>query len=377
MKKIDNIASVDDAGCQLPVRAYCSHDIYEIEKELIFSSEPRFIGCEKMIPNIGDYVSLQGEGHGRILVRSESGVKLLSNVCRHRQAIMLRGKGSGQNVVCPLHRWTYENDGRLIGAPLFDERPCKNLESFPLQHWNGLLFEDAHRNIAQSLRLVPSNVMDKINMENYVFDRVEYVKCNYNWKTFVDFYLEDYHVASFHPGLSNFVDCSGLTWDFGDQYSVQTVGFKSDFGVEVPEDSDVYRTWKRAVIDYYGDCRPDCAAIWLYIFPNVMVEWYPMVLVVSTIFPDGPERTLNQIEFYHPEDIMLFDHKFITGARAAASSYLETAVEDDEIGWRMQLGRKALVVRGVNDVGPYQRPLEDGMEHFHRLYRDRLQSVTL
>lgn len=48
---------------------------------------------------------------------------------------------------------------------------------------------------------------------------------------------------------------------------------------------------------------------------------------------------------------------------------METAVEDDEIGERMDAGRRALLERGDNEVGPYQSPMEDGMQHFHEWYR--------
>jgi phenylpropionate dioxygenase-like ring-hydroxylating dioxygenase large terminal subunit len=48
---------------------------------------------------------------------------------------------------------------------------------------------------------------------------------------------------------------------------------------------------------------------------------------------------------------------------------METCVEDDEIGERMDAGRRALMMRGDNEVGPYQSPMEDGMQHFHEWYR--------
>jgi hypothetical protein len=35
----------------------------------------------------------------------------------------------------------------------------------------------------------------------------------------------------------------------------------------------------------------------------------------------------------------------------------------------MDAGRKALLARGDNEVGPYQSPMEDGMQHFHEWYR--------
>ena len=43
--------------------------------------------------------------------------------------------------------------------------------------------------------------------------------------------------------------------------------------------------------------------------------------------------------------------------------------EDDEIAERMDAGRLALLKRGTSEVGPYQSPMEDGMQHFHEWYR--------
>ena len=60
------------------------------------------------------------------------------------------------------------------------------------------------------------------------------------------------------------------------------------------------------------------------------------------------------VEFYYPEEIALFEREM---------------VEDDEIGERMDAGRRALMERGVSETGPYQSPLEDGMQHFHAWYR--------
>ena len=35
----------------------------------------------------------------------------------------------------------------------------------------------------------------------------------------------------------------------------------------------------------------------------------------------------------------------------------------------MDAGRRALRERGDDEVGPYQSPMEDGMQHFHEWYR--------
>jgi hypothetical protein len=41
----------------------------------------------------------------------------------------------------------------------------------------------------------------------------------------------------------------------------------------------------------------------------------------------------------------------------------------------MDAGRKILLDRGVSEVGPYQSPMEDGMQHFHEWYRSKLENV--
>jgi phenylpropionate dioxygenase-like ring-hydroxylating dioxygenase large terminal subunit len=101
-----------------------------------------------------------------------------------------------------------------------------------------------------------------------------------------------------------------------------------------------------------------------------MVEWYPHALVVSTVLPMGVHKTMNAVEFYYPEEIVNFEREFIEAEQAA---YMETAIEDDDIGERMDRGRKALEAEGRNETGPYQSPMEDGMQHFHEFYRRLLE----
>ena len=52
---------------------------------------------------------------------------------------------------------------------------------------------------------------------------------------------------------------------------------------------------------------------------------------------------------------------------------METAAEDDEIAERMDEGRRALYKAGKNEVGPYQSPMEDGMQHFHEFLHRELE----
>ena len=354
---------------QLPVSAYFDPALFERERQRIFAPRPRYLGHELAVPTLGDHHALQHEGEGRALLRTARGVELISNVCRHRQAVMLRGRGNtGGHVVCPLHRWTYDLHGQLLGAPHFPADPCLNLRNYPLQRWNGLLFDAGGRDIAADL--APLAAAAPFDFSGYVLDRVHLHECPYNWKTFIEVYLEDYHVGPFHPGLGNFVTCDDLRWEMGTEYSVQTVGVASPMGKALGKaGSPVYRRWQEEVLRFQQGRAPAQGAVWLTHYPTLMLEWYPNVLVVSTLIPRGPQQTTNLIEFYYPEEIFAFERDYVEAQQAA---YFETCVEDDELALRMDQGRSALLARGDDEIGPYQSPMEDGMQHFHEWYRRQL-----
>ncbi len=359
-----SLQALERSRSQLSVTSYFDESLFAREQELIFESAPAYLGHSVAVPEVGDFLALAQEGEGRALVRSQHGVELISNVCRHRQALMLKGRGNtGSHVVCPLHRWTYDTQGRLLGAPHFAQDPCLSLRNFPVQAWNGMLFDagPARRHVATDLAEL--GVAAELDFSGYVFHSAQQHHCSYNGKTFSEVYLEDYHVGPFHPGLSGFVACEDLSWEFGRHHSVQTVGVNNALA---RPGSAVYQQWHDAVRTRYGSQSPAHGAIWLTLYPTVMLEWYPSVLVVSTLKALGPRQTLNTVEFFYPEEIAAFEPEFIAAQQAA---YLETVAEDDEIAERMDAGRKALMDRGDDEAGPYQSPMEDGMQHFHEWYR--------
>ena len=60
------------------------------------------------------------------------------------------------------------------------------------------------------------------DFSGYVLDSVRVDEYQMNWKTFVETYLEVYHVNPFHPGLGNFTDCENFTVDYGEEYSIKS-----------------------------------------------------------------------------------------------------------------------------------------------------------
>ena len=64
-----------------------------------------------------------------------------------------------------------------------------------------------------------------------------------------------------------------------------------------------------------------------------MVEWYPHVLVVSTLHPSGPQKTLNMVEFYYPEEIAAFEREFVEAAAGRLHGDLRRGRRDRRCAW--------------------------------------------
>src|SRR3954464_12835202 len=106
MSDVAHLRQVRPARPHLPVSWYFDPAIFELEKRLLFDAGSNYVGHELMVPKVGDFHTPAHTHHSKGLGGHAGGVELLSNVCRHRQAIMLQGRGNVENIVCPLHRWT-------------------------------------------------------------------------------------------------------------------------------------------------------------------------------------------------------------------------------------------------------------------------------
>ncbi len=98
---MSEIAQADQfirSKAQPPLSWHFDPKVFEVERRVLFDQGPSYVGHELLVPNLGDYHVL--DGAGQVLVRNSNGVELLSNICRHRQATMLQGRGNVQHIVC-------------------------------------------------------------------------------------------------------------------------------------------------------------------------------------------------------------------------------------------------------------------------------------
>src|SRR5262249_23149664 len=105
----------------LPARYYNDPALFREEFERFFFGMWIHAGREEEVATAGSYV-LRDVGGESILISRGDDEQLYAfyNVCRHRGTRICEGQGgklSGHSFQCPYHAWTYDLQGRLIGAP--------------------------------------------------------------------------------------------------------------------------------------------------------------------------------------------------------------------------------------------------------------------
>ena len=85
--------------------------------------------------------------------------------------------------------------------------------------------------------------------------------------------------------------------EFNDWYSLQKVGVHNALA---QPGSEVYKQWHDRLLSFREGDAPDFGAVWVTYFPTHMIELYPHVLVLSTLYPKSPQETVNVVEFYYP-----------------------------------------------------------------------------
>ena len=112
---------VDTENGQVSREIFVAPEAFRAELEKLFTRAWLFVGHESQIPNPGDFFTSRMGEESVILCRDKKGeVHVFLNSCRHRGMKVCRyDQGNTTLFTCPYHAWSYGNDGRLIGVPLY------------------------------------------------------------------------------------------------------------------------------------------------------------------------------------------------------------------------------------------------------------------
>jgi phenylpropionate dioxygenase-like ring-hydroxylating dioxygenase large terminal subunit len=353
----------------LPISWYFDPEILEMERRELFAAGPNFAGHQCLVPRDGDYAVRGGPQAGRVLVRHHGEPQMISNVCRHSQAQMLTGCGHAKHVVCPIHNWAYDLDGCQVAAPFFGSNPHLNLPRTEVTDWNGLLFTGP-RDIRREL--APLAGWTEIAGGDVVLERVDEEEHDLNWKSFLEIYLEDYHISAIHPGFRAFVDPSdlhgALNFTCGERFFCEQVKVRWPLAMA---GSPLFAEFQKILMDVSQGQRPEFAAVWLCLFSGQLIEWYPYSFVVTTYTPLSPRRTRLRSEYYFDRQIAETRRDYVEIGLAVLD---EVTGEDQHASEILEHGRASAHARGDQWQGPYQLPMEQGLKLFHDCLRRMISS---
>ncbi len=347
----------------LPSNLYTDPAVLAAEKEKIFVRSWQVVGHVRRLAQAGDYLTTELVGEPLLVVRDTAGeLRAFYNVCRHRAGPPAEGCGSRKVFRCGYHGWTYSLEGKLLNAPEMEGTDNFRLEEFGLarvrvEEWSGLVFVNLDPDappLLQMLGELPQQAA-RFGFERMrFFHRRDYVmECN--WKTYIDNFLEGYHLPSVHPGLNRELD-------YG-QYVTETYGSYS-------RQLSPIRTAENAADGprRYQQSSGSDAAEYFWVFPNWMLNCYPDNVSLNIVLPLGPEKCVAIFEWYFPEEAL---------ASALPQQTVDFSdsvqVEDGHI---CEVVQKNLRSRSYQR-GRYSVKQEKCLHHFHSLYAEMMQPSAL
>lgn len=340
----------------LPSHLYTEASAFAAEKENIFARSWQVVGHHGQVANAGDYFTTELVSEPLLIVRGSDGkLRGFYNVCRHRAGPPAEGCGSRKLFRCGYHGWTYGLDGSLISATEIEGVEGFRAEDFALvpvrvEEWFNFIFVNLNRDarpLRESLGELPQQAEKFHFAEMRLFERRTYdMKCN--WKTYVDNYLEGYHLPSVHPGLNRELDYNAYVVEPHAEYVRQ---FSPIRGAQAGD----------ATPRRYQEAREDLTTDYFWIFPNWMLNCYPDNVSLNIVLPVETERTLAIFEWYLPEK----DHGT---AAAKASVEFSDQIQIEDVGI-CEVVQKNLRSRSYSR-GRFSVKQEKGVHAFHRMYGD-------
>ncbi|HNV08783.1 MAG: aromatic ring-hydroxylating dioxygenase subunit alpha [Dokdonella sp.] len=336
-----------DNAKTLPALLYTSAEVHAEEQRRVFARSWQCVAHVQQLAAVGDHVVAEVAGVPLVLVRGEDGeLRALHNVCRHRAGPLASCDGRGARALhCQYHGWTYTLSGQLRSAPEMREAADFNISEIRLPQarlevWRGLVFVAIEQPppLAEVLEGMDER-LGTIDFSAYAHhQRISY-SIAANWKTYVDNFLEGYHLPHIHPGLNKLLDYRSYQTETATWHSLQS--------------SPLDRT-----TNFYGSGE----ALYYFIFPNTMLNILPGRLQTNRVVPISADHCRVDFDFYYPpcEDSDELERR----ARDLAFSD-EVQVEDIAICERVQRG----LASGSYEAGRVSPKRERGVHHFHELIR--------
>ncbi|MEM8906077.1 MAG: SRPBCC family protein, partial [Actinomycetota bacterium] len=280
---------------------------------------------------------------------AEGELRAFHDVCPHRagpvvgppEGDVVARVSSVRKLQCGYHGWVFADDGTVERTPDFGAEQCeRSLVPLRVGVWRDLVFVSmaAHgADLDDALGRLPE-LAAPIPLEGYRFHsrRAHRLRCD--WKTYVENYLEGYHIPYVHPRLHREIDVR--------RYEV-TTGDRVVTNHAPPRDPD-------------ADGVYDGLFAWLW--PNAAVNVYGVGMSIERMVPVAPGEMRIEYLFCFSADA--------TGAQIDDTLAMSTEVTDEDL--RITEAVQRNLDAGVYDTGILSPRHEAGVAYFQSLVVDAM-----
>jgi choline monooxygenase len=299
--------------------------------------------------NIIPLQHLEGLLREPLLLTKGEHTRCISNVCTHRGMLVANEPCKTSVLQCPYHGRTFGLDGSFRNMPEFEQvegfpSAADDLTEFPLAEWRGLLFSTLDGTDCERWLAPLAERIGWMPVADFKHDptRDREYEIDANWALYVDNYLEGFHIPFVHGDLHDVLDYDGYRTELFDGGVLQVGRAREgEPCFELPESSPDY-----------GE---NVAAYYYWLFPGLMLNFYPWGLSVNVVVPISVERTKIVYHGYVWDSSKL--------GQGAGGDLDKVEAEDQFVVEATQ--------RGVNsrayERGRYSPTRETGVHHFHRL----------
>ncbi len=332
----------------LPGEAYRSKELHARIVERVFAPSWQLApDADVARPGtVNPFVLLPGTlDEPLLLVHDGAALRCLSNVCTHRGALLCDEPCEATTLRCRYHGRRFALDGRLQHAPEFDgavDFPAArdDLPVLPTARFGPLVLTSLRpacdadvlfAPVRRRLAALPGIAVDALRLDA---ESVRDYDVAASWMLYVDNYLEGLHIPFVHPALSQALD-------FGAYRTELDAWGTTQIGIARPGEDAFDGT--------------NIAACYFWLFPNLMLNFYPWGLSLNVVMPAGIDATRVHYRAY------VLDEE--RRERGAGSGLDRVEHEDEAVVESVQRGIQSRLYRR----GRYSPTRETGVHHFHRL----------
>ena len=332
---------------------YRDEQAYALARERVFARTWQWIGDTEDVAEPGSLSPrdmLAGcLDEPLLLARDAAGtLRCLSNVCTHRANLLVQAPCRAEHIRCRYHSRRFDLAGKMTFMPEFAgardfPSASDHLPQVPFGRLGSQVFASVEP--AATLDTFMGDIERRLAwlpLDSFRHDptRDRNFEIAAHWALYVENYLEGLHIPFIHPALNQVLDMHQYTSEPA-RYANLQLALDGEAAFEAPPGSP--------------DHGKRVAAYYWWVFPNLMLNFYPWGLSINLVQPLGIARSRIAFRIYVWDATKL--------DRGAGSGLDQVEMEDEEAVEAVQRGVRSRWYK----AGRYSPSREQGVHHFHRL----------